>query len=114
MLIIGPTNNGKSMIIEKFRKDNAVAIRKGNENELIPVAVVQVPCEPSISRFYAMILTSLGAPVGLRMRTIDVEQLALKLLHKVQAQMLIIDELHNILAGACAAGILESTQVPWQ
>lgn len=99
LLIIGPTNNGKSMIVEKFRKDHAVVAPKGKEREQIPVVVVQVPCEPSIARFYAMILAGLGSPIGAHMRTVDIEQLTLKLLHTVQTQMLIIDELHNILAG---------------
>lgn len=99
MLMIGPTNNGKTMIIEKFRKDHSVTARKGGDQELIPVIVVQVPCDPSVARFYAMILASLGAPVGPRMRLVDLEQLVLKLLRTVKAQMLIIDELHNILAG---------------
>lgn len=99
LLMIGPTNNGKSMIIEKFRKDHSVTSRKGGDHELIPVVVVQVPCEPSVARFYAMILASLGAPVAPRMRLVDLEQLVLKLLRAVKAQMLIIDELHNILAG---------------
>lgn len=99
LLMIGPTNNGKSMIIEKFRKDHASKARAGVDNELIPIVVAQVPCEPSVARFYAMILISMGAPIRPQARVVDLEQLALSLLKKVKTQMLIIDELHNILAG---------------
>jgi hypothetical protein len=99
VLLIGPTNNGKTMIIEKFRKDHTITTRKGCDHELISVVVVQMPCEPSVARFYAMILASLGAPVSPRMRVVDLEQLTLKVLRTVQAQILIIDEVHNILAG---------------
>ncbi|MDQ5932741.1 MAG: hypothetical protein QG574_25 [Cyanobacteriota bacterium erpe_2018_sw_21hr_WHONDRS-SW48-000092_B_bin.40] len=100
VLLIGPTNNGKTMIIEKFRKDHTITTRKGCDHELISVVVVQMPCEPSVARFYAMILAGLGAPISPRMRIVDLEQLALKILRTVQAQILIIDEVHNILAGA--------------
>lgn len=99
LLIVGATNNGKSMIIEKFRKDRAIKLKGKQDHELIPVVVVQVPCEPSVVRFYAMLLASLGAPASPRMRLVDLEQLALKLLRAVKTQILIIDELHNILAG---------------
>ena len=46
-----------------------------------------------------MVLTSMGAPIRPQARVVDLEQLALSLLKKVKTQMLIIDELHNILAG---------------
>ena len=46
-----------------------------------------------------MILASLGAPINPRMRVVDLEQLTLRVLRTVQAQILIIDEVHNILAG---------------
>jgi type II secretory pathway predicted ATPase ExeA len=99
VLLIGPTNNGKTMIIEKFRKDHTISTRKGCDHELVSVVVVQMPCEPSVARFYAMTLASLGAPINPRMRVVDLEQLALRVLRTVQAQVLIIDEVHNILAG---------------
>jgi hypothetical protein len=99
LLIIGPTNNGKSMIIEKFRKDRAVKAGEGTDHEFIPIVVVQVPCEPSVARFYAIVLSNLGAPVRPQARTVDLEQMTLKLLRTVKTKMLIIDELHNILAG---------------
>ena len=99
VLLTGPTNNGKTMIIEKFRKGHTIATRKGCDHELIPVVVAQMPCEPSVARFYAMVLTAVGAPINARMRVVDLEQLVLQLLRTVQAQILIIDEVHNILAG---------------
>lgn len=100
LLIIGPTNNGKSMIIEKFKRDHLwVAVREHADHELIPIVVVQTPSEPSVARFYAMLLASIGAPIRPRARIADLEQLTLKLLRSVQAKILVIDELHNLLAG---------------
>ncbi len=99
LLIIGPTNNGKTMIIEKFRKNCSASAPLGMNHEFMPVVLVQVPSEPSVARFYALILSALGAPMRPQARIVDLEQTALRLLRAVKTKMLIIDELHNILAG---------------
>jgi hypothetical protein len=46
-----------------------------------------------------MILTSMAAPIRPNAKLVELEQLSLKLLRQVQTRMLIIDELHNMLAG---------------
>lgn len=99
LLIVGPTNNGKSMIVEKFRRTNAARNGDDPDRENILIVAVQMPSDPSISRFYAMLLAAVGAPLRPRMRTSELEQKALCLLKAVGARVLIIDELHNILAG---------------
>ena len=98
LLIVGPTNNGKSMIIEKFRRTHpSIAAR---DSEIIPVVSVQMPSEPSIKRFYSALLVAIGAPVRPRQQLAELEQQALRLLRTVKVRMLVIDELHNIMAGA--------------
>ena len=99
LLIVGPTNNGKSMIIEKFRRANRLRNGDDADRESISIVAVQMPSDPSIDRFYAMLLAAVGAPLRPRMRTAELEQKALGLLRAVGARVLIIDELHNILAG---------------
>ncbi len=74
-LLIGPTNNGKSMIIERFRRQHPSESMADREN--IPVLCVQMPSEPSIPRFYTAVLAALGAPTGPRRRVPELEQLAL-------------------------------------
>lgn len=49
LLLVGPTNNGKSMIVEKFRRTHPA--RADADQEHIPVLVVQMPSEPSVIRF---------------------------------------------------------------
>ncbi|MDJ0459687.1 TniB family NTP-binding protein [Arthrobacter sp. NQ7] len=49
LLLIGPTNNGKSMIVEKFRRGHLPVAE--TEREHIPVLCVQMPSEPSVLRF---------------------------------------------------------------
>jgi hypothetical protein len=102
LLIIGPTNNGKSMIVEKFRRDHSVPPLPRNvpsEHEHIPIVVMQMPSEPSSARFYATLLGSIGAPPLPKAKVAHLEQLALSLLRTVKTRMIVIDELHNVLAG---------------
>jgi hypothetical protein len=97
LLLIGATNNGKSMIIEKFRRSHpSVSLA---EHEQIPVLAVQMPSEPSVSRFYTAVLAALGAPLRPRARLAEMEQLTLMLLRRVEVRVLVVDELHNVLAG---------------
>jgi hypothetical protein len=97
LLIIGPTNNGKSMIIEKFRRTHPPISEEEREN--IPVLSVQMPSEPSPTRFYTSLLIAIGAPFRPRERLPELEHRALRLLRAVGVRMLVIDELHNVLAG---------------
>ncbi|WUU93843.1 TniB family NTP-binding protein [Spirillospora sp. NBC_01491] len=97
LLLVGPTNNGKSMIIEKFRRGHLPASRP--DAEQIPVLVVQMPSEPSVVRFYTALLAAMGAPLRPRRRIAELEQVALNLLRRVGVRVLVIDELHNVLAG---------------
>ncbi|MFW5420954.1 TniB family NTP-binding protein [Nocardiopsis sp. CNT-189] len=97
LLLIGPTNNGKSMIVEKFRRSHPPVSHPGREE--IPVLAVQMPSEPSVHRFYVALLAALGAPLRSRYRVAELEQLALRLLRSAGVRMLVIDELHNVLGG---------------
>ena len=99
LLIVGPTNNGKSMIIEKFRRNHVGPSRSEKSREVIPVVAVQMPSDPSINRFYAMVLATTGTPLPARMRTHELEQLVLTVLRGIGMRIIIIDEIHNILAG---------------
>lgn len=97
LLLVGPTNNGKSMIIEKFRRTHPSS--SDAHQEYIPVLVVQMPSEPSVLRFYVALLAAMGAPLRPRPRLPEIERQALTLLRKIGVRVLVIDELHNILAG---------------
>lgn len=97
LLLIGPTNNGKSMIVEKFRRTHPPVSLE--EREDIPVLVVQMPSDPTVIRFYVAVLAAMGAPLRPRQRLAELEQIALQLLRRVGVRVLVIDELHNVLSG---------------
>lgn len=97
LLLVGATNNGKSMIIERFRRQHPPS--STTDTEQIPVLCVQMPSDPSIPRFYTAVLAALGAPIWTRRSVPELEQLALSILRNVGVRVLVIDELHNVLAG---------------
>lgn len=97
LLLLGPTNNGKSMIIEKFRRLHPPISHP--DHEQIPVLAVQMPSEPSVNRFYVALQAALGAPLRPRQHISTLEQATLSLLRAVGVRVLVIDELHNVLAG---------------
>lgn len=98
LLLTGPTNNGKSMIIEKFRRTHPPVSHEDREE--IPVLAVQMPSDPSVGRFYTALLAATGAPLRAgHPRVADLEQLALRVLRAADVRVLVIDELHNVLSG---------------
>lgn len=97
LLLTGPTNNGKSMIIERFHRAHPAVT--GPAGETIPVLCMQMPSEPSALRFYTALLSAIGAPLRPQRRLPEAERLALSLLREVGVRMLVIDEIHNVLAG---------------
>lgn len=99
ILIVGPTNNGKSMIAERFRRTRCPAPTPDRERESIPVLVMQMPSSATVRRFYSALLAALGSPLATHGSTDVREQLALKTMRLVGVRMLVIDELHNMLAG---------------
>jgi hypothetical protein len=87
------------MLIEKFRRAHCVEPTPAAEVETLPVVTMQMPSEPSVSRFYTLLLTTLGLSLHGRRPVADLEGMVLSVLRAVGAKMLVIDELHNLLAG---------------
>lgn len=98
MLLISPTNNGKTMIIEKFRRNHLSYTSENRDHEVIPVLTVQMPSNPSVRRFYGAIITALGSPISYNSAP-RYETVSIKLMKATEVKILIIDELHNLLAG---------------
>jgi hypothetical protein len=100
LLIIGPTNNGKTAIAQHFLRAHPQHASADGEHEVIPVLLVQMPPSPTLNRLYAAILAALGLPGPLQGRSPDRKGLVLRLLRTVGCRMLVLvlDELHNVLA----------------
>lgn len=102
LLLVGPTNNGKTMILERFRRSHpptaASATEHGAAN--VPVLMVQMPAAPDESRFFGAILKDLALPHLLPTRAGKRQDAAVRLLQETGVGLLIIDEVHNILSGS--------------
>lgn len=105
LLILSPTNNGKTMLIKKFMRgyppQEAEGVSESSEfYKKVPVLYLQMPSSPDLKRFYALILHTLAYRVPTVARVAELEMMALNLFSQLEIKMLVIDELHNILAGS--------------
>lgn len=98
-LIVGDTNNGKTMLVERFFDSHLPDDNLEGEVSIVPVLYVQAPPVPDEGRFYNAILERLFAPYKPSDRADRKQFQAIKLMKAVSVQMLIIDEIHHLLAG---------------
>lgn len=99
LLIVGDTNNGKTMIVNRFyQKHPATESEDGAEN-ILPVMLLQCPPVPDESRFYDSILEKLFAPYKPSDRPHKKQFQAIHLLTQLKTKVLILDEIHHIIAG---------------
>ena len=97
--IYGDSGMGKTMIMEKFRRAHPPVFDSDAAVERTRVLALQMAGKPGERRLYVQILTALGAPQNPRASVVDLEQVALRLLRAVDVHVLVLDEVHNILAG---------------
>ncbi|MCU7846465.1 MAG: TniB family NTP-binding protein [Candidatus Thiodiazotropha sp. (ex Lucinoma kastoroae)] len=99
LLIVGDTNNGKSMLVNRFSSRHKPEDNPEGEAAIVPVLCMQAPPVPDEGRFYNAILELLFAPYKPGDRADRKQFQAIKLLKTVGLKLLIIDEIHHILAG---------------
>ncbi|MER9032722.1 TniB family NTP-binding protein [Mesorhizobium sp. M0674] len=99
--IYGDSGMGKRMIMEKFCDSNPSRFDPTTGVQAMPVVAIEMTGKPAGERrLYAEILATLGAPQAPRADIVQMEQAALQLMKTVGVQVLVIDEVHNILAGS--------------
>jgi len=99
LLIVGDTNNGKTMLVRRFCSLHESYDNPDGNGIQVPVLFLQAPPVPDEGRFYNAILELLFAPYKPSDR-IDKKQFqVIRLMRYVNIRMLIIDEIHHILAG---------------
>lgn len=102
LLLCGPTNNGKSMVLEKFRRAHPL-VAAGITFEgvaSIPVLKIQMPPGPDERRFFGAILDALAIPRIASESILRRQDSAIRLMQSTGVSLLIIDEAQNLLAGA--------------
>ncbi|OXC74252.1 TniB family NTP-binding protein [Caballeronia sordidicola] len=99
LLLYGDSNIGNTQIIAKFRRQHPDEFDERLGVEMRPIISMQMPPTPDQHRFYSSLLFELGAPHNPAARLAVLERLARDLLRRMAPCMLIVDEVHHLLAG---------------
>lgn len=103
VLLVGPTNNGKTMIVERFRRSHVgtEADETRDGTAVIPVLKIQMPPGADERRFFGAILQALGL-TGIASSTAIAfrQDAAVRLMRSTSVKLLIVDEAQNLLSGA--------------
>lgn len=99
MLIVGETNNGKTMLVTKFREKHMAKENPDGEAVNIPVLYIQAPPGPDERGLYNAILNRLfEAPI--RSEATDAKRdRVVTVLRRVNLGMIMVDEIQHLLAG---------------
>lgn len=98
-LLIGESNNGKTSILHRYVNANPPYMDKVSKELVLPVLFLECPTEPSERGFYINILEALKAPYQTSER-IEVRRMRIiHLIKKLKVKLIMIDEIHSILAG---------------
>ncbi len=99
LAIYGDSGMGKTMIMKRIRDQHPPSISSLNGKLKTPLQAMEMTSRPGERRFYAELLTLLGAPQRPRADIAQMEQAAMRIMEGIGVQVLVIDEVHNILAG---------------
>ncbi|MCJ8521799.1 hypothetical protein ABID21_004974 [Pseudorhizobium tarimense] len=99
LAIYGDSGMGKTMIMKRFRDQHPPSFSSLTGKLKTPVLAMEMTSRPGERRFYAELLTLLGAPQRPRADIAQMEQAAMRIMEAIGVQVLVIDEVHNILAG---------------
>ena len=99
--IYGDSGMGKTMLMERFCSDYPARFDPEAGVERTPVLALEMAGKPGERRLYVQLLAALGLPPSSsRVNVVDLEQSTLRLMRAIGVQVLVIDEVHNILAGS--------------
>jgi hypothetical protein len=98
-LLYGDSDIGKTMIVDKFVRDYPDICIEHGEIEARKILRLQMPSKPNDDKLYAQIIQGLGHQAPYSRRGTDLEILGLRLLHRHPPRLMIVDEVHHLLAG---------------
>ncbi|CDX17306.1 TniB (fragment) [Mesorhizobium sp. ORS 3324] len=84
--------------MKRFRDEHPPSFSPITGTLRTPVLAMEMTSRPGERRFYAELLTLLGAPQRPRADVAQMEQAALRIMEAIGVQVLVIDEVRNILA----------------
>lgn len=100
LLIYGKSDNGKTMIVNRFLREYPANDDPQGEEANIPVLLIQMPISPDPRWFYMKVLDNTFASYSPGKHVSVLEKLALHQIKMCGVRMIIIDEFHNIFQGS--------------
>jgi Bacterial TniB protein len=102
LLLIAESGMGKTMLLRKFQRDNAVALDAATGTQPHPIVLALMPKDPAEEAFFLQIPKAVGAPFGpLRRRhRLSLRETTFRLLRELGTRILMIDEINSILVGS--------------
>ena len=100
LVIYGCTGMGKTRVVQKFLRDNRAHFDKKLGRTRVPVVSIQMPPAPVQRDFYEEILVATGAVFTYGASITTLRHRIRALARQLEVRMLIIDEIHSLLAGA--------------
>jgi len=102
MLIYGESGSGKTSIIRQFQKMHPPVEDPLEEEDVLPVLIVETPFEPKVSLLYDRILYEIGVNYKTTENVVIKENRIEYYINRLGVKMLILDEFHNILNGSAS------------
>jgi len=99
-LLFGSTGMGKTKILRKFLRDHPPMFDSRMGVLAAQAVYMQMPPEPDERSFYSELLEGLQAPVTWGMTVHQMRRVVRELMRFVGARLLIIDEVHALLASS--------------
>jgi Cdc6-like AAA superfamily ATPase len=103
LLIYGATGMGKTKVIRKFLRQHPERFDRQTGVTSIPVVAFQMPPAPEEGPFYDELYRAIGGPRLFDKSVSRTRNLCRDLLHTAATRMIVIDEIHSMLAGTARA-----------
>ena len=99
LVIYGATGMGKTRIVQKFLREHRSRFDATSGKTRLPVVSIQMPPAPTPHGLYEEILIGMGGIFSHRTSASALRYRIRTLAHQMDVRMLVIDEIHAILAG---------------
>lgn len=99
LLIVGDSNNGKTTLIRRFCELCGKSFVDENSNPVRPIILAEAPTSADEKALYISILERFWTPYRATDQIAKLRYQVIHLMRACQVRMLIIDELHSLLAG---------------
>lgn len=100
LLLVGEPHNGKTHILDHFKKLHGQSFVNDNSEPEIPVLIVQAPPGPVEKDLLIAILDKFSAPFRFSDPVVKLRHQAIHMLRHCNVKILIIDEVHSMLSGS--------------